>query len=494
MSSLAIDLPIAGTGATRPGAAAGAIVTRKAVLSRRVVEDIAHAATVLLASAAAWAVAAMSSMLPVAYSFAAFQAAALALACLVMFGQLVVTMREDLAGMPVGREAAFLAAGAALAAGTAALAVTAEAMSATSILVSLLVAGATGLAAATSRIAFASAVAFAPLSNHFRRRVAIYGASQDSARIFEQLARNAGQYNVIGLFDGRQDVGRQTLLGIPVVGDFNDLEAIARAGCVDEIIIALPHWASERTETLGARLAQYPVDVHVPVAAARDLPRVDQQFHLSRFGEIQLAHVQNTPLRDWGLVAKVLQDRVGGALLLLALSPVLALIAAAIKLDSAGPVFFRQKRHGLCGREITVWKFRTMRVLETGAVVSQATKGDPRVTRVGRLLRKSSLDELPQLINVVCGQMSIVGPRPHAVAHNQHYALAIAAYNGRNQMKPGITGWAQINGYRGETRDLEAMEQRVEHDLWYIRNWSPWLDIKIILMTPIYGLFHRNAY
>jgi len=135
-----------------------------------------------------------------------------------------------------------------------------------------------------------------------------------------------------------------------------------------------------------------------------------------------------------------------------------------------------------------------IRMMEDGAIVKQASRDDARITRVGRLLRKTSLDELPQLINVVLGEMSIVGPRPHAVAHNEYYAQFINAYNGRNRMKPGITGWAQVNGYRGETKAVELMEKRIEHDLWYIRNWSIWLDIKIILLTPIYGLVHKNAY
>ncbi|MEM7774066.1 MAG: exopolysaccharide biosynthesis polyprenyl glycosylphosphotransferase [Pseudomonadota bacterium] len=198
--------------------------------------------------------------------------------------------------------------------------------------------------------------------------------------------------------------------------------------------------------------------------------------------------------RDWGLAAKSLLDRTGGVILLALLSPVFALIALAIRLNSVGPVFFRQRRHGLGGREIIVWKFRTMRVTENGPSVRQATKHDPRITGIGRILRRTSLDELPQLINVVLGSMSLVGPRPHAVAHNEYYSSRIVSYNKRNLVKPGITGWAQVNGYRGETRELSQMQKRVEYDLWYIKNWSPWLDIKIILLTPVFGLVHKNAY
>lgn len=463
------------------------------VLSQRVIGDLVAAATVMFASAAVWGAAVTMEMLPAPFSTADLQAAAIAIGCLIVFAQFAVSMRPDLNAAHDRNNAWMMAVGGALAAGTASFVATAGAISATSITVSLLLAVTGGLAAGTARIALNTLVARSPFAENLRRRVAVYGASPDSARIFTAMV---GQRDVsfVGLFESRQDVERQTLIGIPVGGDFDDLEALARTGAIDEIIIALPHWAKKRTEKLAARLAQFPVDVHVPVENAKDLPRTDRKFHLSRFGEIQFAQIQQSPLSDWALVAKVAQDRIGGAVLLAALSPIFALIAVAIKLDSAGPVFFRQKRHGLCGREITVWKFRSMRVMENGPVVNQVTKDDARITRVGRLLRKSSLDELPQLINVVLGEMSIVGPRPHAVAHNDHYARFIEAYNGRNQMKPGITGWAQVNGYRGETKEIELMEKRVAHDLWYIRNWSLWLDIKIILMTPIYGLVHKNAY
>ncbi len=480
--------PAAHSQPTLPSAQAGA-----SVLSHRVVGDIVAAATVMFASAAVWGAVVIMEMLPAPYTTADFQAAAIAIGCLIMFAQFAVFKRDEINSAQNKNNDWVMVAGGALAAGTASFVSTAGAISATSITVSLLLAVIGGLAAGTCRIALNTFVARSPFAGKMQRRVAVYGASHDSARIFKRLAAQ-DDVKFIGLFESRQDVERQKIIGIPVGGTFDDLEALARAGAVDEIIIALPHWAKKRTETLAAQLAQFPVDVHVPVQNAYDLPRTDRKFHISRFNEIELAHVQASPLRDWSLIAKVAQDRIGGAVLLAALSPIFALIAVAIKLDSAGPVFFRQKRHGLCGREITVWKFRSMRVMENGPVVNQATKNDARITRVGKFLRKSSLDELPQLINVVLGEMSIVGPRPHAIAHNEHYARFVDAYNGRNQMKPGITGWAQVNGYRGETKEIELMEKRVEYDLWYIRNWSLWLDIKIILMTPIYGLVHRNAY
>jgi undecaprenyl-phosphate galactose phosphotransferase/putative colanic acid biosynthesis UDP-glucose lipid carrier transferase len=176
------------------------------------------------------------------------------------------------------------------------------------------------------------------------------------------------------------------------------------------------------------------------------------------------------------------------------LAPLFALIALAIKLDSKGPVFFHQHRHGLNGRLFTVLKFRSMNVLEDGDVIVQATRNDSRITRVGRFLRISSLDELPQLVNVILGEMSIIGPRPHARAHDEMYARLLDCYTGRQKMKPGITGWAQVNGLRGETATLEAMRARVDYDLWYVNNANIALDLEILLRTVLEVLRHRNAY
>ncbi|ECZ3015487.1 exopolysaccharide biosynthesis polyprenyl glycosylphosphotransferase [Salmonella enterica subsp. enterica serovar Cerro] len=182
------------------------------------------------------------------------------------------------------------------------------------------------------------------------------------------------------------------------------------------------------------------------------------------------------------------------ALITLLISPVLCCIALAVKLSSPGPVIFRQTRYGMDGKPIKVWKFRSMKVMENDKVVTQATQNDPRVTRVGNFLRRTSLDELPQFINVLTGGMSIVGPRPHAVAHNEQYRQLIEGYMLRHKMKPGITGWAQINGWRGETDTLEKMEKRVEFDLEYIREWSIWFDIKIVFLTIFKGFVNKAAY
>lgn len=193
-------------------------------------------------------------------------------------------------------------------------------------------------------------------------------------------------------------------------------------------------------------------------------------------------------------MVKRLEDITLSLLILGLIALPMLLISAMIKLTSPGPVFFRQKRYGIDGRSIEVWKFRSMHVMENGADVVQATRGDARITPVGAFLRKTSLDELPQFINVLLGDMSIVGPRPHAVAHNEHYRGQINSYMLRHKVKPGITGWAQINGWRGETDTLDKMQKRVEHDLAYIHNWSLWLDLKIVFLTVFKGFVHKNAY
>jgi len=264
------------------------------------------------------------------------------------------------------------------------------------------------------------------------------------------------------------------------------------AGRVDNVIIALPSTAADRIEEISIRLLELPVDVAV-APVSKEVRPVRGTASIELDGrKLPLIHCR--PISGWGALAKSGLDRsVAGAALVI-LSPLLALIALAIKLETRGPVFFRQRRHGVCGRPIVVWKFRTMRVMEDGGVVRQATKNDDRITRVGRFLRRTSLDELPQVINVLEGSMSLVGPRPHAIAHDEHYGALIPTYSRRYIVRPGITGWAQINGLRGETRTTDEMAERIKHDLWYVANWSLALDIKILLQTPIYGLVHKNAY
>jgi putative colanic acid biosynthesis UDP-glucose lipid carrier transferase len=210
---------------------------------------------------------------------------------------------------------------------------------------------------------------------------------------------------------------------------------------------------------------------------------------------IPMVDVSVSPMFGGRLVAKALLDNITATLILILFSPLLFAIAIAIKLTSPGPVLFKQKRHGWNGQEIWVYKFRSMVVHhEEPNNVTQATKTDPRITPLGKFLRKTSLDELPPFINVLQGRMSVVGPRPHALAHNNEYMKLIPFYGLRHKVKPGITGWAQICGFRGETDTLDKMQGRVKHDLYYLEHWSIWLDIKIILLTPLATIQNKNVY
>ncbi|MER9071558.1 exopolysaccharide biosynthesis polyprenyl glycosylphosphotransferase [Mesorhizobium sp. M0904] len=204
--------------------------------------------------------------------------------------------------------------------------------------------------------------------------------------------------------------------------------------------------------------------------------------------------VQRAPLRPAERLLKRLFDIAFASLLLLFLFPLMAVVACAIALESGRPVLFRQTRRGFCGKPFNIYKFRSMTVQENGAEIRQAQRNDARVTRLGRILRQSNIDELPQLFNVLRGEMSLVGPRPHALAHDDTYSAIIASYAYRHRVKPGLTGWAQINGFRGETKELWRMEKRVEHDLWYIQSWSVQLDLKIIWTTAVLVLSDRNVY
>ncbi|HBX2594003.1 TPA: exopolysaccharide biosynthesis polyprenyl glycosylphosphotransferase, partial [Klebsiella pneumoniae] len=201
-----------------------------------------------------------------------------------------------------------------------------------------------------------------------------------------------------------------------------------------------------------------------------------------------------SPLSGINMVFKRLEDIIVSLSILIVISPVLLIIACAVKFTSPGPVIFRQIRYGMDGKSIKVWKFRSMTVMENDNNVTQATKHDLRVTKVGKFLRRTSLDELPQFFNVLFGQMSVVGPRPHAVSHNEQYRTLIKGYMLRHKVKPGITGLAQVNGWRGETDTLDKMQKRVEYDLLYIRNWSIWLDLKIIFLTIFKGFVNKSAY
>lgn len=330
-------------------------------------------------------------------------------------------------------------------------------------------------------------------AGRLRNNIAIVGAGEHGRRLVQYMNGMRGQnFSIIGIFDDRADRVPEVIEGIPRAGGINDLLRLARSERIDQVLVALPWSAEERHLEILSKLKTLPVDVRLsPDLIGFRLPHPS----FGRIGTIPTVEVSQKPLSDWKLVSKEIEDRVLGALILLFVTPLMMLIALAIKLDSPGPVLFRQNRYGFNNQVIEVFKFRTMREDACqSATVPQATHNDPRVTSVGRFLRRSSLDELPQILNVLRGEMSLVGPRPHAVQHNEYYGGIVDEYASRHRVKPGITGWAQINGWRGETDTLEKMQKRVEHDIFYIDNWSIGLDLRILLMTAIVVLRGNNAY
>jgi Undecaprenyl-phosphate glucose phosphotransferase len=330
----------------------------------------------------------------------------------------------------------------------------------------------------------------------FDTRIAVYGSGAVANRIAEHIGTKTNELRLVGVFDDR--AGTRPLSGpekdIRIDGTFENLMALGRRGQIDQIIIALPQAAEHRMTEIARRLEQLPVSLHIVTHLASDYIQKNSTHKVSSLGPVGLLDIKKKPLSDWGRHVKSAEDFVLASLILLLILPVMAVIAIAVKWDSPGPVFFRQKRHGLNRRVIKVLKFRTMSVMEHGNAVSQATKDDPRVTRVGAFLRRTSLDELPQFINVLRGEMSVIGPRPHALVHDDLYGDMLEHYANRHKVKPGITGWAQVNGFRGPTETPDKMRSRVDHDLTYIDNWSLWLDIKILFMTIVGGFSGKNAF
>ena len=271
------------------------------------------------------------------------------------------------------------------------------------------------------------------------------------------------------------------------IGEF---VAYTRSANVDEIILAIA-WSDPRLDMVIAALRVLPIPVKlVPDSAIR------RHFErpLSELGPTKVVEIQRAPLAPAQRGLKQVLDRCLAGACLFLLMPLFAVTALAIRLELSGPAFFLQVRVGFNGRPFRIFKFRTMSTMDDGPVVRQAQRNDLRVTRLGRLLRKLSIDELPQLFNVLRGEMSLVGPRPHALAHDDEYDRLIASYAMRRKMQPGITGWAQVNGCRGETPEVGTMQRRVDHDLWYIEYWSFWLDIRILLVTVAQLLRPRNVY
>ena len=315
-------------------------------------------------------------------------------------------------------------------------------------------------------------------------RVAILGDQNSALQVWNAIDDNENGIEVVGAYSEDCQLGSK-------FGSLEELIELGQNTHLDRIIIAVESVDSQKITRLLDRLSILPTEV---LLQPTFLGEISSLCDITPVNGSKLIRIQKKPISEWGLLAKSMADKIMAITGLAVLSPILIAAAIAIKLDSPGPVFFRQKRHGYNQKEINVWKFRSMTVMENGRDFKQVQKGDARITRIGSFLRKSSIDELPQLFNVLRGEMSIVGPRPHPVALNEDFAGKLARYSNRHKVKPGITGWAQVNGYRGPTDRPELMRKRVEFDLDYIENWSLWFDFKIILATPYYGLISKNAF
>ncbi len=332
------------------------------------------------------------------------------------------------------------------------------------------------------------------LSRSFRRRMsegllshplAVYGAPEQILRFNAEYDRNGPFGTVEGVYAPRSE----DAAAIGADGDLDDLRKAMSLQKFDTIIIALPPEDRAGIQTAVKCLASYSAELLL----CSDLEKRPWPVSGSRsHGSLRFDAVNIAPSSEYSRFAKPMLDYALAAAGVIALAPVFLLIALAIKLDSPGPVFFRQRRYGRNNRIFRIYKFRTMTVAEDGAVVVQATRNDARVTRVGRFLRRSSLDEIPQLFNVLLGDMSIVGPRPHAIAHDDAFEEKLDLFSRRRRVRPGITGWAQVNGFRGETKTIDDIRGRMQHDMYYIDNWSIWLDLEIIARTVLVA--GRRAY
>ncbi len=327
------------------------------------------------------------------------------------------------------------------------------------------------------------------------RRIAIVGAGDQGKRLAEELERQKEKnpwLRVTGIYDDRTERSPAQLGDYPVIGNLDDLLRHARDDRIDDILVALPWAAEDRLLAILQKLRVLPA--HIQLGPDLIGHRFPHRVY-NRIGDISYLSVHEKPISDWNYLVKEIEDRVLASIILLLIAPLMMVIALAIKIDSSGPVLFGQKRYGFNNNFFSIFKFRTMihdRPPDMGS--AQARKNDPRVTRLGRFLRRTSLDELPQLFNVLQGTMSLVGPRPLQIALVEEHAPIIEGYYGRHRVKPGITGWAQVNGFRGETEIPEKMERRVEHDVYYIENWSILFDLQILVMTLVAVFKQKAAY
>jgi Undecaprenyl-phosphate glucose phosphotransferase len=331
-----------------------------------------------------------------------------------------------------------------------------------------------------------------------RRRTAIVGGGKDAEVLIGQVRSGASNdITLLGLFDDRiDDRSPEQVAGLPKLGKVADLIEFARRTPVDLVVVSMPLSAEKRVLDMLTQLWVLPVDIRLSAHMSK-LKFTNRAY--SYVGDLAVFDMADRPISDWNLVFKWVFDKLVALTALILLSPVMVVTAIAIKLESRGPVFFMQNRHGFNNELIKIYKFRSMRTDMLDASAARlVTKDDPRVTRVGKFIRKTSIDELPQLFNVLKGELSIVGPRPHALqakADNKLYYDAVEGYFARHRVKPGMTGWAQINGWRGETDTIDKIMQRVNHDLYYIDHWSILFDLYIVVMTPVSMVVkNENAY
>ena len=334
-------------------------------------------------------------------------------------------------------------------------------------------------------------------NGRIERRAVIVGGGKTAEALIRSIEQQPyNDIRICGIFDDRDDRRSPPLVaGYPKLGTISELIEFARIARIDMLIVSLPLTAETRVLSLLKKLWVLPVDIRLS-AHSNQLQFRPRSY--SYIGSVPLLDIFDKPINDWDSVAKRAFDVVFSLLGIVVLSPVMVATAIAIKLDSKGPVLFKQKRHGFNNEIIEVYKFRSMYTDQSDpTAIRPVTKGDPRVTRVGRFIRKTSIDELPQFFNALLGSLSLVGPRPHAVAaqsHNLLYNEVVDGYFARHRVKPGVTGWAQINGWRGEMDTDEKIKMRTEYDLHYIENWSLWFDLKILFLTPIRLLDTENAY
>ncbi|WEX11592.1 undecaprenyl-phosphate glucose phosphotransferase [Chelativorans sp. AA-79] len=334
-------------------------------------------------------------------------------------------------------------------------------------------------------------------NGRMERRAVIVGGGKNAEVLIRSIEQQPyNDIRICGIFDDRDDTRSPPVVaGYPKLGNIDELIEFSRIARIDMMIVSIPVTAEARVLAMLRKLWVLPIDIRLSAHSThlRFRPRA-----YSYIGAVPMLDIFDRPINDWDSVAKRAFDIVFSLIGIVVFSPIMLATAVAIKLDSKGPVIFKQKRHGFNNEEIEVYKFRSMYADQSDPTARKpVTKGDPRVTRVGRFIRKTSIDELPQFFNALFGSLSLVGPRPHAVAaeaHNRLFDEVVDGYFARHRVKPGVTGWAQINGWRGELDTEEKIRKRIEYDLYYIENWSLWFDLKILFLTPLRLLDTRNAY